>query len=132
MNFTTAKQVSLRQTLTSDQQIAFDVEYSRKRLSKVWFGLLWGFVGFFFGHSVYFFLKTKDLSKKESVAATWLWIGPVMVWSGSLFAPVCVVLGIFAVICSGFYFLLSAEFDRLNDEIAQSVVSDVKRTVSRR
>jgi hypothetical protein len=132
MNFTTAKQVSLRQGLTPDQQIAFDVEYSRKRLSKLWFGLLWGFVGFLFGHSVYFFLKTKELSKKESVAATWLWIGPVMVWTGCLFDPVYGVLGILAVTCGGFYFLLSAEFDRLNDEIAQSVASNVKRSVSGR
>jgi|688.fasta_scaffold20990_8 hypothetical protein len=128
MTFTSAKQVEIRQSLSSNQQLAFDVGFSQKRLSKFWFGLLWGFFGFFFGHTIYFFLKTKDLSEEQKTANMYLWIGPVMLWIGTLFGnPVMLLIAIVAITGNGLYYLLSGEFVRLNDKIAERIASSLKR-----
>ncbi len=127
MRCTTAKQVAIRQALSINQQLAFDVEFSRKRLSKLWFGLLWGFLGFFFGHTIYYFLKVRDLPKEDSGARTWLWAGPTMLWVGTLFfGPGGPVLAIIGTTINGLYYLFSADFERVNDKIAENIASKVK------
>lgn len=128
MRCTTAKQVAIRGTLSTNQQLAFDVEFGRKRLAKFWFGLLWGFFGFFYGHTIYYFLKVKDFpTEEENAARTWLWAGPTLFWIATLFlGPGGSAFAIIGTTINGLYFLFSSDFERVNDKIAENIASKVK------
>lgn len=128
MNCSTATQVTIRQRLSENHQAAFDVEFARQRLNKLWFFFLWGFFGFVFGHSVYFYLKTRDICLEDRAYTTWLWAGPVMFWTGPIFmGPFGPLVGLALILMTGVYLLASSEMDRVNDKIAEAVACSVKR-----